>query len=102
MSAAKALRLSITLFSTSADNQTLGWRLMRPKRMEDLAAFNIREIKRAAAEESERDEYSSAEVQCESKQKAKSSQRVFRKLKEGGRSLGRKTGEREMVSRIGR
>ena len=32
---------------------------MRPKEMEDLAAFSTREVKRAAAEE--RDEYSSAE-----------------------------------------
>ena len=36
---------------------------MRPKGMEDLAAFNAREVKRAAAEERERDEYSSAEEQ---------------------------------------
>ena len=32
---------------------------MRPKGMEDLAAFSAREVKRAAAEERERDEYSS-------------------------------------------
>ena len=37
---------------------------MRPKGMEDLAAFSAREVKRAAAEE--RDEYSSAEGQWES------------------------------------
>ena len=35
--------------------------LMRPKGIEDLAAFSVREVKRAAAEE--RDEYSSAEGQ---------------------------------------
>ena len=46
---------------------TLGW----PKGMENLAAFSVREVKRAAAEE--RDEYSSAEGQWESK----SSQRAF-------------------------
>ena len=34
---------------------------MRPKGMEDLAAFSAREIKRAVAEE--RDEYSSADGQ---------------------------------------
>ena len=34
---------------------------MWPKGMEDLAAFSVREVKRAAAEE--RDEYSSAEGQ---------------------------------------
>ena len=36
---------------------------MRPKGMEDLAAFSAREVKRAAAEKRERDEYSSAEGQ---------------------------------------
>ena len=37
---------------------------MRPKGMKDLAAFSAREVKRAAAaEERERDEYSSAEGQ---------------------------------------
>ena len=40
---------------------------MWPKGMEDLAAFSAREVKRALAEERERDEYSSAEEQCESK-----------------------------------
>ena len=39
---------------------------MRPKGMEDLAAFTAREVKRAAAEEREKDEYSSAEGQWES------------------------------------
>ena len=34
---------------------------MRPKGMEDLAAFSVREVKRVAAEE--RDKYSSAEGQ---------------------------------------
>ena len=37
------------------------------ERMEDLAAFSAREVKRAAAEERERYEYSSAEGQWESK-----------------------------------
>ena len=57
----KALRLSLTASSTSANHQALGGRLMRPKGIEDLAAFSAREVKRAAAEE--RDEYSSAEGQ---------------------------------------
>ena len=61
--AAKALRLSLTACSTSADRQALGGRLMRPKGMKDLAAFSAREVKRAAAEETERDEYSTAEGQ---------------------------------------
>ena len=60
---AKALRLSLIALSTSADHQALGGRLMRPKGMEDLAAFSAREAKRAAAEERERDEYSSADGQ---------------------------------------
>ena len=59
----KALRLSLTAPSTSADHQALGWRLMRPKGMKYLAAFSAREVKKAAAEERERDEYSSAEEQ---------------------------------------
>ena len=52
----KALHLSLTAPSTSADHQALGGRLMRLKEMEDLAAFSVREVKRAAAEERERDE----------------------------------------------
>ena len=63
VSAAKALRLSLTALSTSGDHQALEGRLMRPKGMEDLAAFSAREVKRAAAEERERDEYSSADAQ---------------------------------------
>ena len=55
--------LSLITPSTSADHQALGGRLMRPKGMEDLATFNAREVKRAAAEERERDEYFSAERQ---------------------------------------
>ena len=54
----KALRLLPTASSSSADNQALGWRLTRPKEMEGLAAFRVREVKRAAA-----DEYSSVEGQ---------------------------------------
>ena len=36
---------------------------MRPKGMEDLASFSAREVKRVAAEERERDEYSFVEGQ---------------------------------------
>ena len=50
---------------------------MRPKGMEDLAAFSVREVKRAAAEEKETDEYSSAEGQCEPIKETKPSQRAF-------------------------
>ena len=52
-------RESLTRLSqtASSDHQALGWRLMRPKGMEDLAAFSAREVRRVAAEE--RDEYSS-------------------------------------------
>ena len=63
----EALRLSLTASSTSADHQALGGHLMRPKGMEDLAVFKVRKVKIAAAEERERDEYSSAEGQRESK-----------------------------------
>ena len=59
--AAKALRLSLTTLSTSADHHALEGHLMRPKGMEDLTAFSAREVKRAAAEE--RDEYTSADGQ---------------------------------------
>ena len=57
----KTLSLSLTASSTLANHQSLGWRLMWPKEMEDLAAFSVREVKRATAEERKRDEYSSAE-----------------------------------------
>ena len=50
---------------------------MRPKGKEGLAAFGAREVKRAAAEERERDEYSSAEGQWESKFETKSSKRAY-------------------------
>ena len=36
---------------------------MRPKGMEDLVAFSVREAKGVAAKENKRDEYSSAEGQ---------------------------------------
>ena len=57
----KALRLSLTAFSTSADHQALVGRLIWLKGMEDLVVFSARKVKRAAAEE--RDKYSSAERQ---------------------------------------
>ena len=59
----KALRLSLTACSTSVDHQALEWHLMRPKGTEDLAAFSAIEVRRVAAEERERDEYSFAEKQ---------------------------------------
>ena len=40
---------------------------MRPKEMENLAAFSARELKRGAAEERKREDYSSAEEQWELK-----------------------------------
>ena len=61
--AVKVLRVSLTASSTSADYQAGDWHLMRLKEMEDLAAFNVKAVKRAAAEERERDKYSSAEGQ---------------------------------------
>ena len=39
---------------------------MRPKGMEDSAAFSVREVKRSAAEERERDEYFKEAVCCPS------------------------------------
>ena len=52
----KALRLSLTASSTSADHQGLDWRLMRPKGMKDLAALRQR-----SKESSSIEKYSSAE-----------------------------------------
>ena len=40
---------------------------MQPKGIKDLAAFSAREVKRAVAEEIERNEYSSAEGQLEAR-----------------------------------
>ena len=48
-------------FSTLTEHQALGCRLTRSKEMKYLAAFSVREVKRAAAEE--RKEYSCAEGQ---------------------------------------
>ena len=42
---------------------------MQPNKMENLAALCVREVKRAAAEERERDLYSFVERQCESQSK---------------------------------
>ena len=70
--------------------------------MKDLDEMNDKKVKRAAAAAEERDEYFFAEGQGESKQKAKSSQRAFGKLKEGGSTLGRKSGERGTVIKMGR
>ena len=39
---------------------------MRPKEIEDLAAFSAREVKRAAAKERDRDEYSSEDSESQS------------------------------------
>ena len=41
--------------------------MTRLKRIENSAAFSVREVKRAAAEEREKDEYSSVEGQWESR-----------------------------------
>ena len=53
--------LTNRFFHFSGHHHALGWRSMRPEGMEDLAAFSVREVKRAAEEE--RDEYSFAERQ---------------------------------------
>ena len=58
-----ALGLLLAACSTSADHQALERRLMRSKGIDDLAAFSVREVKKPAAEERERDEYSFAEGQ---------------------------------------
>ena len=55
---------------------------MRPKEMEDLAAFSAREVKRVGAEEREKDVYSSAEGQWESKVRSKVIPASFLKVEE--------------------
>ena len=62
MSGSKSLTYLLTAFFTAGDHQALGWRLMQLKVMKNLAAFCDRELKKAA-EERERDEYSSAKGQ---------------------------------------
>ena len=59
VSGSESLAFLLTASFTSADHQALGWCLMRPKEMEDLAAFSAREMKIAAAQKRERDEHSS-------------------------------------------
>ena len=63
---------------------------MRPKGMEDLAAFKVREVKRAAAEERERDEYSSAEGQVQVKVGGKTFPASFLNIKGRGMLVGGK------------
>ena len=63
---------------------------MRPKGMEDLAAFSTREVKRAAAEEKERDEYSSAEKAMRVEVEGKTILASFRKTKGRGMLVGEK------------
>ena len=76
---------------------------MQPKGMEDLAVFSAREVKRAAAEERERDQYSSAKEQRESNRRQSLPSKLSESfLKEGGRSLEQKTGERGTERRTGR
>ena len=65
---------------------------MRPKRMEDLAAFSAREVKRAGAEK--RDEYSSAEEQLRVKVGGEVIPAIFLKV-EGRRTLVRAKDRRE-------
>ena len=55
VSGSERLLLSLTSSSTLVDHQALGWYLMRPKGMKDLAAFSVREVKKAAAAEGEKE-----------------------------------------------
>ena len=99
--AGKALRLSLAASSTSADHQALEWRLMRPKGMEDLAAFSAREVKSSSRGKRKRRIF-----HCGRTVRVKVGDKVipasFLKVKDGGRSLGRKAGERGTDRRIGR
>ena len=68
---------------------------MRPKGMKDLAAFTVREVKRAAAEERERDEVFLCIRTVRVKVKSKVIPASFLKIERGVRLLGRNNGERE-------
>ena len=72
---------------------------MRPKGMEDLAAFSAKEVKRAAAEEKERVFLCRRTMRV--KVRGKAIPASFLKI-EGGCSLEQKTGERGTDRRIGR
>ena len=56
-------RFLLTASSALGDYQAWGWHFRWPKGMKDFASFNATKVKRAAAEEKERDEYSSAQRQ---------------------------------------
>ena len=73
---------------------------MRPKRMEYSAVFNAREVKRATAEERERDEYSSAEDNESRSKKQSHPNELSENGRETGRSLWQKTGERERLVQL--
>ena len=63
---------------------------MRPKGMEDLAAFNAREEKRAAAEERERNEYSLCRRTVGVKVRGKAILASFLKIEGRGMLIGAK------------
>ena len=63
---------------------------MRPKGMEDLAAISARKLKRAAAEEREREESFSVEGQRESKQKQSHPNELSENRKKGNVRWGKK------------
>ena len=88
----KAFRLLLIAFSTSADYQARGWRLMRRKRMEDLAAFSVSEESSNREKKERRVFLCRRTVRVEVKSKVIPTS--FLKIKGRGRSLGRKTGKR--------
>ena len=63
MSGSKSLSPSTYRFSHFRKSPGYSMAFDKTEKMEDLAAFSAREVKRVAAEERERDEYSSAEEQ---------------------------------------
>ena len=92
----------LTASSISEDIKYLGWRKTCLKEMCNFAALSAKVLKSEVEEEREREKYSSAGEQSKSRPKTKSSQRVFQKLKERGRSLGLKSGKKETARSIGR
>ena len=77
MNGCQALRFSLIVSSTSAKPPGFRMAFDAAEKKGRFGRFRVREVKKAAAEERERDEYPSAEEQCESKSEAKSSQRAF-------------------------
>ena len=77
------ISFTLTACSSSVDYNALSWHLMWPKEIENLATFSVREVKRAAAEERDRDNYSFCRRTVRVKAKSKVIPTSFQKVEEG-------------------